>query len=596
MNPRLTSWPASPAVSILFAVLALLLAILPAGSAVLAPPALADEAPEREGEQLDENSGEQRPPGPQTVAADALPTVQIDGVVWDQTIVGGTVYAVGQFTTARPAGSPPGQDEVPRSNALAYDIATGELKDWAPRVDGTVRAVDASADGSTVYLGGDFTSINSEPAWRVGAVGAADAGRRPLGAWANGIVHAVEVSADGSTLYLGGAFTEVSGLDRRRVAAVDLGAQRITDFAPQVEDMAVRALTVARDGGAVAIGGSFTSVGGQARPGLAVLDPSGAVRRAKVNDVITAGGTESAVMGMASDDRGFYAVSYSMSGSFEGMVRAEWSGGEVGLMADCHGDSYDVHPSGEVVYVASHAHDCSMIGGFPEQQQFWHAPAFSSEPVGEVGPSPVPGYTSHTGQPAAASLHFHPVFTPGSFTGMSQATWTVEGTDKYVVYGGEFTAVNGTPQQGLVRFARRDVAPNREGPVDKGAAYRVSAASTEPGVVQLSIPSNRDRDDRRLTYAVYRDPGPLGDLDALRAQQPIWTSEQDLPFWETTTHEVRDEVEAGSAHSYVVVVWDSWGAWTRSERIEVEASGPPPGGQDGPEPQSGEDRRRDQDQ
>src|SRR6478735_2051801 len=35
---------------------------------------------------------------PETVAADGLPTVQIDGVVWDQAIAGNRVYAVGSFT------------------------------------------------------------------------------------------------------------------------------------------------------------------------------------------------------------------------------------------------------------------------------------------------------------------------------------------------------------------------------------------------------------------------------------------------------------------------------------------------------------------
>ena len=39
------------------------------------------------------------------VTADALPTVQVNGVVWDQTIVGNTVYVVGNFTQARPAGA-----------------------------------------------------------------------------------------------------------------------------------------------------------------------------------------------------------------------------------------------------------------------------------------------------------------------------------------------------------------------------------------------------------------------------------------------------------------------------------------------------------
>src|SRR4051794_26180283 len=42
------------------------------------------------------------------VTADALPTVQIDGVVWSQAIIGNTVYAAGSFANARPAGSAAG--------------------------------------------------------------------------------------------------------------------------------------------------------------------------------------------------------------------------------------------------------------------------------------------------------------------------------------------------------------------------------------------------------------------------------------------------------------------------------------------------------
>ena len=47
-------------------------------------------------------------PGADAVTADALPTVQIDGVVWSQAISGTTVYAGGNFTSARPAVRPPG--------------------------------------------------------------------------------------------------------------------------------------------------------------------------------------------------------------------------------------------------------------------------------------------------------------------------------------------------------------------------------------------------------------------------------------------------------------------------------------------------------
>jgi hypothetical protein len=46
---------------------------------------------------------------PATVSSDALPTAQINGVVWTQVIVGKTVYVGGEFTTARPAGALPGK-------------------------------------------------------------------------------------------------------------------------------------------------------------------------------------------------------------------------------------------------------------------------------------------------------------------------------------------------------------------------------------------------------------------------------------------------------------------------------------------------------
>src|SRR3954447_20545312 len=74
---------------------------------------------------------------PPTVSADALPTVQADGGVWAQAVVGNTVYAGGKFTTARPAGSAAGTNTVNRNNLLAYDIRTGDLvASFAPNLNG----------------------------------------------------------------------------------------------------------------------------------------------------------------------------------------------------------------------------------------------------------------------------------------------------------------------------------------------------------------------------------------------------------------------------------------------------------------------------
>src|SRR4051794_18618631 len=54
-----------------------------------------------------------------TVAADPLPTVQINGVAWAQAVVGNTVYGGGDFSPARPAGAAAGTQETPRANLLS---------------------------------------------------------------------------------------------------------------------------------------------------------------------------------------------------------------------------------------------------------------------------------------------------------------------------------------------------------------------------------------------------------------------------------------------------------------------------------------------
>ena len=407
-------------------------------------------------------------PGQTALASpQALPTAQIDGVVWDQAVVGNTVYVVGEFTNARPAGAAAGENESPRYNAMAYDITTGALLDWAPKVNGKISSVEASADGSTIYLGGNFTSVNDETVYRVAAVDAAGK-RKPLGASANGAVMDMELSPDGSTLYMSGSFTQLNSSSRQRAGAVDLKTNKVTSFAPQVDDFMVRSITVATDNSAVAIGGSFTSVGGSSDGyGVAILEKDGSLRHTNITSVVRNAGRDSGFMSLKSDSRGVYAVAYSQEGAFEGMFRASWTGGDIDLMADCHGDTYDVLPTSDVIYIASHSHDCSNIGGFSDGEQsgtYHHAVGFSSTATGTVKSNSVWGYTDFAGQPAPTQYNgFLPGFATGSYTGLTQAVWTVEGNGQYIVYGGEFLAVNGTPQQGLVRFSASGGDANDQG-------------------------------------------------------------------------------------------------------------------------------------
>src|SRR3954466_16229914 len=111
-----------------------------------------------------------QPSTPATVTADALPTAQINGVVWSQVVVGDTVYAAGKFTRVRPAGAAAGTSETVRNNLLAYDIRTGALvTSFAPDLNGQALVVTASPDGSRIYVGGDFEVANGKPRYHIAA-------------------------------------------------------------------------------------------------------------------------------------------------------------------------------------------------------------------------------------------------------------------------------------------------------------------------------------------------------------------------------------------------------------------------------------------
>ncbi|HEU5486242.1 MAG TPA: hypothetical protein VFU98_15135, partial [Microlunatus sp.] len=168
------------------------------GAAVVAPRAEADSSPPVSGE-------------PETVTADRLPTVQINGVVWDQVIVGNRVYVTGSFSQARPAGAAAGQNQTPRSNILAYDLTTGALiTSWAPSLNAQGMAITASADGSRIFVGGDFTSVSGKARGRLVALDASSgAVIDGFNLSANSRVAALAVN--GTRLYFGGTFTTVGG-------------------------------------------------------------------------------------------------------------------------------------------------------------------------------------------------------------------------------------------------------------------------------------------------------------------------------------------------------------------------------------------------
>ena len=535
---------------------------LSAGAVVGAPAAVADTAP---------------PSGtPVTVSADPLPTTQIDGVAWTQAVRGNTVYVGGQFANARPAGAAPGTNLSARTNLLAYTLSTGALvTSWSPAANAPVLSMATSPDGSRLYVAGQFTTVAGQTRNRVAAFDTASGAL--VGNWAPNVNAKVNsVVATNSTVYLGGEFSSVNGVARTRVAAVSAANGSTLAFNATLDGgYGVRSVVVSPDGTKVVIGGSFTSTNGSTNPGrgMAALNATtGASLPWAVNSLIRDAGTNAAMYSLASDGDSVYGTGYDYYGTaedgFEGSFRANWSDGSLVWMEDCHGDSYSVFPAGDAVYVTGHSHYCGNIGGFPQTSpnwQFHHSIAFAKAPSGNKVTADPLGYKSYAGQPAGTLLNWFPTWVEGTYTGQSQAGWDVKASGDYVLYGGEFPAVDGVNQQGLVRFAKPNIAPNKFGPQTQGGSWALNAKSVRAGEVRLGWNANYDLDNTKLHYDVYRsDKGTT---------TPLWSTDLSSTFWNTPAMSYVDPTAvAGQTYSYRIKATDPFGNWTWTDWTPVTVS------------------------
>ena len=512
------------------------------------------------------------PATPSTVTADGLPTVQINGVVWSQVVVGDTVYAAGSFTRARPAGAAAGTQETVRNNLLAYDIRTGQLiTSFAPSLNAQALVVTASPDGSRIYVGGDFTQVDGQPRNRVAALTPAGA---LISTWRPSVSSQVRaIAATNDTVYLGGSITAVGGVSRTRLAAVSAADGALLPWAPvpgvgstegnelpgndarnQQTSNAVLALVLTNGGAQVVAAGRFDSLNGTKATGVGALDAvTGATRDFAVNGLITNQGVNSAIYSLSTDGTNVYGTGYDYygPGNLEGSFAATADGGQVIAINDCHGDHYSSYAVNGALYFAGHPHDCGNIGGYPEENPRINkfATAVSTGATGTVGGNTLTNGNLQ-GQPAPSLLNWFPTMSAGSYTGQAQAGWSVTGNSDYVVYGGEFPRVNGVAQQGLVRYAVPAVAPNKVGPnVNDGLIPTVVSLSA--GSVRVSWQSTFDQDNANLIYTVVRSDKPA---------QPVYETTAASTFWNRPSLGFVDrDVQAGSRYTYRVHAYDPFG-------------------------------------
>ena len=197
---------------------------------------------------------------PQVAGSD--PEALVPGVFAEVSDGAGGWYIGGSFTSV---------GGLPR-NGVAHILANKTVDpSFNPNVVGQVYSMVLS--GSTLYLGGLFTTVNGSSTRNFAA--AVNASTGTATEWnpdPNSAVDALAVS--GSTVYMGGEFGTNGSTERRFAAAVDASTGTASTWNPKIEGTfgEVNALTVS--GSTVYLGGEFEKVDGQVRGFAAAVDAS----------------------------------------------------------------------------------------------------------------------------------------------------------------------------------------------------------------------------------------------------------------------------------------------------------------------------------
>jgi hypothetical protein len=451
-----------------------------------------------------------------TVVANASSLWQTNGTVWALAYARGVLYASGDFTSVRPPGAAAGTGEVARNRFAAFDASTGALLPLNHNLSAKAFVMMPSPDGGTLYIGGDFATIDGVSRSRLAAL---DTETGSLTGWAPRVTGTIRGMAQiGGAIYLGGTFSAINGQARRNLAAVSAtGAGSPLPWAPTA-DLTVFRVAAAPDGSRVFAGGYFTVLNGIARRGVGALDAStGATLPWATANFLpphTSTCTSDIREVRVDANNVYFAAEGSGGGCFDGTFAARQSDGALVWKNTCLGATQAIEIIGGFLYKGSHAHDCSSAGAFPE------VPTGGARHLlveklsdGSLGP----WYPNTSGNP------------------LGPRAFATDGTQLFV--GGDFLNVNNRAQQGLTRFG---------GPPDltRPRQPKVRASSTTTGQVRLNWQATTDDDDETLVYRVYRD----GSTTPLFTSAPTRST-----FWILPTLSLADTgLTPGSTHTYRV--------------------------------------------
>jgi hypothetical protein len=196
---------------------------------------------------------------------------------------GSTMYAVGSFTSIKRFST-----VYARNNAFSFGaVSPFKVTAWNPNVNGVVNSVAFSADCSVAYLGGQFTAVGGTAVKNIAAVSTS------TGAVITAFAHSASGQVEtllrvGSHLLTGGYFTAINGSSANpyftslnTTTGKDDGFLHLAISGnyqfPGVSSNATRVFNqqLSHGGTLDLVEGDFTSVGGQPRQQIFMLNVSG---------------------------------------------------------------------------------------------------------------------------------------------------------------------------------------------------------------------------------------------------------------------------------------------------------------------------------
>lgn len=213
---------------------------------------------------------------------------------------GSTLYVGGQFTTV---------DGVTYNRVAAINTSDGTaVSTFNPNFNGNVLALALSSDGSKLYVGGEFTKVGGVTYNKLAAINTASGTAiTTFNPNVNGTVESLALSSDGSTLYVGGQFTTIGGVTYNRLAAVNTSnGTAVSAFNPNL-NASVESLALSSDGSKLYFGGTFTTVGGVAHNRLAAVNTSNGTAVSAFNPSVD---NQVQTLALSSDDSKLYVGGY----------------------------------------------------------------------------------------------------------------------------------------------------------------------------------------------------------------------------------------------------------------------------------------------